>query len=349
MAGFFNNIFGQQKEVGPQDQAKRFYQNPLLNNMQQGAQALYQAKALKDMLFPSGSSFEPIRNEALRQYRENTLPNIMNQVGQRPGSSAYGQMVGRSQEDLETRLAGLRADWQDRQNERTAQNARQMMQYGMQPSFETVYAPVPTESTKAYLQQQGLPVTPENIAKYQGQFEPQQMLGQNITQGIQNLPQTIKTLPQNIQDYIKSLSQATQQARTGEVPLSRPVQGGAQTVSQMLAQTPQVQASVNRSLEGATAEQKSASNYVLSNKKHMMPLLDSNLQPGDWPFIEAVMKSPSPELQSMIYRIEDRDQLQRLYKLLDIKDEKKRLAQVKKFMHKLGTEAQMKSKRKSNG
>jgi hypothetical protein len=328
------NPFGGQKEFGAQDQIKKFYQNPLLSNMQQGAQYLYQAKALKDLLYPSGSSFEPIRNEALRQYRENTLPGVMNAVGQRPNSSAFGQTVGRSQEDLETRLAALRSDWQERQNERIAQNARQMMQYGMQPSFETVFAPVPTESARAYLKQQGLPETPENIQKYLPMFEPQQSLGQTVGQNIQNLPETIKNLPPQVQDYYNRLAQSVAQSRGG----------GAPSREELLANTPQVKEAVDKSLTNSTPIQQEASDWVIKNKKYHMPILTSDLQANDWPFLEAIMKSTDPQISNMAYQIENRDQLQQLSKILLIQDEKKRFEQVKAFINKLGAQ----SRRKSN-
>lgn len=326
MAGFFNNIFGQQKEVGPQDQAKRFYQTPLLTNMQQGAQMAYQAKALRDMLMPSGSSFEPIRNEALRQYRENILPNVMNQVGQRPGSSAYGQMVGRSQEDLETRLAGLRADWQERQNERQAQNARQMMEYGMKPAFETTYAPVPSESARTYLEQQKLPVTQENIQKYTPMFEPQQMLGQTISEQVQKLPETAGKLvggyPQNVQDIQKRYETAR----------------NTQSEGMRLAEQSGLKQSTDKTLVGANPAQVDARDWILSNKQHHMPILSSNLQAQDYPFLKGVMEAQDPEIRQLAYSISNRSQLDRLYKLLekytgakDVKSQERIVQQVNKL------------------
>lgn len=338
--------FPQQNEVGGQDKVKKFYQNQTLNPMQQAAQAMYQAKALQGMLMPQGQSFEPIYQEAMRAHRENTVPGIMNQVGQRPNSSAYQQAFGRGNEDLAVRLGALRSQWQDTQNERAAQNARAMMQQGMAPSFETVYAPVPTESAKGYLQQQGLPVTPENIQKYLPLFEPQQSLGQNLQQGVRNLPETIQGGPKQIQDYFSRLKKGALASTQSGTPLANPIEGLPGTVEGMLKRTPQVAEAVEKSLVGANQQQIAAKNWVLANKGAHMPILTSNLQAQDWPFLEAAMKSQSPEIRNMIYSLDNRGQLGQLYQLLekfnkapDIKAQESILKQVNSLKAKFGRES----------
>lgn len=344
------SFFGQQREVGQPDQVKKFYQNQNFTNPQQFAQNAFLAKALQGMLMPQGQSFEPIYQEAMRAHRENTVPGIMNQVGQRPNSSAYQQAFGRGNEDLAVRLGALRSQWQDTQNERSAQNARSMMQQGMTPSFETVYAPVPTESAKAYLGQQGLPVNQPNIDKYLSMFEPQKSLGQNIQQGIQNLPETIKTGPKDIRDYFNRLSQGASASGQTGTPLAKPVEGGAKTVEEQLIQTPKVKEAVDKSLFGASQEQKAAKDWVLANKSASMPILNSDLQAKDYPFLQSAMQSQSPAIRDMVYSLGNRGQLGQLYQLLerfnkapDIKSQESILKQINNLKKKFGREARRKS------
>jgi hypothetical protein len=307
----------QQKEVGDQGQVKKFYQNQNFSQPQQFAQNAFLAKAMQGMLMPQGQSFEPMYQEAMRAHRENTIPGIMNQVGQRPNSSAYQQAFGRGNEDLAVRLGALRSEWQDKQNERASQNARSMMQYGMEKPFETVYAPVPTESVKAYLKQEGIEDTPLNREKYMPMFEPQQSLGQKFSQSLPTAPEKIGNflggLPQNAQGVWDRMQRAYNAAKYGR-PEGKGQ--GALTNQELIERDPATKAAIEKSIIGATQSQIAAKDWVIQAKNARMPILDSNLQAEDWPMLKEMMGHQSPEVRNMAYELSNRGQLEKMYKLL---------------------------------
>ena len=312
-----NNFFGpQQREVGPTDAIKQWSQLPMLNNPQQLAQAAMLARGLGG-LFQQQPSFEPIRNEYMRAYREKSLPGLLSNFTGNMQGSDYARAVQQGDIDLATRLAGLQANFQQHQFDKNREFSQNLLQQGMKPSHENLYAPVPYEAGEQYLKRQGIQnPTPEQVNKVLPQFQPP------------------KTLMQSIPDYAKQartgvqeLGQAYQQGGVGgalgkaeEMAFGVP-QEGAQIAKGGLTQegqsyleaNPQVKQAVDKSLKGATPEQKEAANSVISKLADQnLDIFKEKLSPVDYQSLDTIANSPNEKVQQLLPLIRTKKELNKL-------------------------------------
>lgn len=315
----FPNLLGfNQKEVGPETSIKKWSQLPTISNPQQAAQYAMLAKGLYGMFQPQ-PNFEPIKQQYMRDYRNNVMPGILNNAT----ASGFGQGSGLQQAvagadtDLAYRLAALQQNFNQHQYDQNREQSNQLLQQGMKPSFENLYAPVPYEQAEQYLKSRGNPnPSAQEIEAALPQFSPPAGLGQDI-QSFGN-----KGF-QKAQDYYneykrRGLKGVSDLAR-GEVPLSQATQGGgpANTVSESLQQTPQVAKAFSESLQNAATDQKQAADWIVANKKAAMPILSQKLEPQDYPMLKGMLEDTKPYMNKLAYALGTKKELDELRKVIE--------------------------------
>lgn len=341
---FLDNLSGllgpRATEVGSTDAIKQWGQMSQLNNPQQLAQYATLAQGLRGLYNSTQQpSFEPIKNEYMRAYRENTLPGLLSNFTGNMQGGDYNRAVAQGDIDLATRLAGLQANFQQNQFDKNRDFTANLLQQGMKPSQENVYYPAPYEAATQYLQQQGNPnPSQKDINDVLSQFSPPKTLGQQavgLGQGMLNKGnQALNTYQQQ---GIKGL----QNLIKGQTPLAgnNNAPGLPQTVQESLAQRPQVQEAISQSLQTALPEQKSAADWIIANQKASIPLLDQKLEPQDYPMLKGLMENPKPLMQSLAYSISTKKQFDDLRKVLDTKNDNA----IRRFLVKHYGEAQVRA------
>jgi spore coat protein CotF len=321
---FLNQLVPQAREVGQTDAIKQWGQMPLLNNPQQLAQYATLAQGLRGLYNSMQQpSFEPIKNEYMRAYRENTLPGLLSNFTGNMQGGDYQRAVAQGDIDLATRLAGLQANFQQHQFDKNREFTQGLLQQGMKPSQENVYYPVPYEAATQYLQRQGIPnPTQGQIDQVLPMFSPPKPLDQQLgsfAQSVKNKGMQAVNAYQN--QGIKGVANLIK----GETPLANTQanQAGPQTVQEVLAQTPQVKKALDQSLSTASTEQKSAADWIVANKRAAIPLLSKQLDPQDYPMLKDLMENPKPLMQTLAYSLSTKKEFDELRKVLETNDDRK--------------------------
>ena len=85
--------------------------------------------------------FTPIEQQARKNFSQSTIPSITNMFNTSGGeglrSSSFSGAIGRAGSDLETNLAGMKSDY----NLKQQGLIQQLLQMGMQPQFDTYHEP----------------------------------------------------------------------------------------------------------------------------------------------------------------------------------------------------------------
>jgi hypothetical protein len=321
----FNNWFGgQQHEVGPTDAIKQWSQLPTLNNPQQLAQYATLARGLGG-LFQQQPNFEPIKQQYMRDYRNNVLPGILSNAtnsgfGQ---GSGFQQAVAGADTDLAYRLAALQQNFNQHQFDKNREYSQGLLKEGMKPSHENLYAPVPYDAAEQYLKRQGNPnPTTQEIEAVIPKFSPPRTVGQEITslgqQGYQKAKGAYDV-------YQKQGVQGLKNLAKGQTPLAGDTSGYGvpQTTSELRTEQPSIDKALTESLGKASADQKAAADWILANKKAAMPILNKRLEPEDYVMLRSLMENPKPEMEKLAYAVSEKKDLEELRKVLSTQDIKK--------------------------
>jgi hypothetical protein len=315
LAGLFNPP---PIEVGAPDALKAWSQQSKLNFPQQAAQYAMLGQGLKNMFQPA-PSFEPIANEYMRAYREKTIPGLLSQHVGSLGGGDFQRAVAQGDVDLASRLAGMKAEFQQHQSDKGREFATNLLNMSTRPTLENVYSPIPFESAKQYLQQnKGIAnPSPEQVNEVLPMFQTQPSLGQSIIGGGQQAASDIRELyKQGGMPAVKNyLTQRAQAGLTGQ-PYTRPE--SAQAVAdrqQFQAQYPQLGAQIQQNLATANPEQQSAANWVLSHKTAHMPILNERLPNEAWANIQSWMQSPHKAVQQIPYHVKSQQDVEEFNKM----------------------------------
>jgi len=93
---------------------------------------------------PSNFNFAPIEQKALQQFKTQTVPGLAERFGSTGGglrSSAFRGALGGAASELQTNLAALGSEYGLRGQELQQNQLRNLLGYGLAPSFENIYIP----------------------------------------------------------------------------------------------------------------------------------------------------------------------------------------------------------------
>ena len=135
-----NAMQAERMRRGMMPEQRQVYNMPTRDPLQQGYQMAMLPRLLADLYKP-GQSFDPIANEARRQFQEETIPRILAAGGGTGFGSEFEKNMRKGATDLESNLAAQSAQFYQQQDMQRQRILPQLAQLGMSPSFENVYGP----------------------------------------------------------------------------------------------------------------------------------------------------------------------------------------------------------------
>jgi hypothetical protein len=329
-----DNLYGpQQRSVGNVEAPHGWGQLPTLNKPQQAAQYAMLARGLGS-LFQQQPSFEPIKNEYMRAYREQNLPGLMSNFTGNMNGSDYQRAVAQGDIDLATRLAGLQANFQQHQFDKNREFGSNLLKLGMAPSFENMYSTIPYAEAEKHLKRQGIEnPTVAQVNKAVSQFEAPKPLGFN---DVRNFAQTVRG---SVQDVAKAYQEGAarqegggilggikgaagniwnqaENALSGSGPqLGEPTGELTDVGEKYLGSNKAAQEAVDKSSRGATPEQKEIINDVVSKIAAEYPnakILEQRLAPEDYQKLDAITNSPNEKVQKIVPLLKTKKDLDEL-------------------------------------
>lgn len=335
-----DNFIGNQRQVGNVTDPHQWTQNPLLTNPQQVAQYAMLAKGLHGML-QGQPDFEPIKQQYMRDYRNNTMPGIMNNATQSGFGQGSGlqQAVAGADTDLAYRLSALHQNFKQHQYDQNREQSNHLLQQGMKPSFENMYSTIPYEDASNYLKKQGvLNPTQQEINEVLPQFQPPSMLSRgDVTGGIQGGLRNARSWAQNTGNDISQayntgglngvgktignklgtgannilFGEGTQ---TPQKNVSAVNAGRSEAAQGFLDKSPMVNKNFEKAMAKATPQEKRIGNEVLSDLVDMnAPILsESNLGAKDYQILRELLASENPKVQQLSKLVRTREELNKL-------------------------------------
>ncbi len=313
------------KQMGSEDALRQWGQQSRLNYPQQAAQYGMLAQGMRNMFQPQ-PSFEPIKNEYMRAYREGTMPGMLSNFTGNMGGGDFQRAVAQGDVDLATRLAGLQANFQQHQSDKGREFATNLLNTGMRPSVENVYSHMPYDAARQYLEKQGTTnPSPQQIQEVMPMFQTQPSLGQAVYNKAQPIASELQQGYK--QGGFGGLKNEASRILSGKpAPLSGP--GVVTNKEQFFQQHPQTAAKIESNLTNATPDQKSAADWVIAHKRAAMPLLEQNLTPQDYTLMRSIMENPSPAVNRFAYTASSKKELDEFSKVMATNN----LDKIKKYL-----------------
>jgi len=184
----------------------RYHQLPTVQPWQEGAQGAITANALYRLLAPGNqmSYFNPIEQQARREFQQTTIPQIMERFagGGTLSTSALPQALSQAGGDLESKLAALKGQYGTQLELAKLQQIPELFNLGLRPTFEGTNAP--------YGKGQDYPRTlTEQISNaIRGQLSPGHP-SQEIPQGVSpDVTKTLKDVFAKVPQHLQPTAQA---------------------------------------------------------------------------------------------------------------------------------------------
>lgn len=119
-------------------------QLPVITPEQQGYQSWLLQQGQQGIGQNQPFDFNPIRQQAMEQFRTETVPSIADRflgTSSTRNSGGFQGALGAAGAGLETNLAALKAQYDYQSHNQQQQNALNMLGMGMHPTYENIYTP----------------------------------------------------------------------------------------------------------------------------------------------------------------------------------------------------------------
>jgi hypothetical protein len=202
------------KQVGDMADPHAWSQQSILNQPQQAMQYAMLAKGFRGM-FQDQPSFEPIKNEYMRQYREANGPGLMSNFTGNMNGGDFRRATAMGDQDMLSRLSALHQNFNQHQYDQNQEQSRFMLQQGMKPSFDNIYSTIPYIEAEKLLKRQGVQNIDRNMVEQTAKtLQPNQPLGWNdVRQGTAKAMDFAGNAAGKINQAYNSVGQAYEDAR----------------------------------------------------------------------------------------------------------------------------------------